>query len=355
MNSRLSLKLLGVIALVIGLAMAIVWISIDFFAIASFSALLDEYRVPNKQDVMTMFLDSAHRALVGAGLVALSAAMVLSYVVIRMILGPLHQMFRMTGKIGHGDYSSRLHIDADDEVGELGKAFNAMIDRLQRVERLRKKMVVDVAHELRAPLTNIRGYLEALRDGVVPPSAKGVESLHEETVRLGNLLDALMRLSAADAASLTLERQVIDLDELVTRSLNVFAQQFADKAISPRLQIAAGAGRAMADCEQIAQVMQNLMDNALRYTPHGGTVQISIERASDAIKVVFANTGEAIATQDLPLIFERFYRVEKSRSRESGGAGIGLAIVKELVEAHGGGVGAESSAGENRIWFTIPA
>ena len=216
-------------------------------------------------------------------------------------------------------------------------------------------MVVDVAHELRAPLTNIRGYLEAMRDGVVPPSAKVVESLHEETVRLGNLLDALMRLSAADAASLTLERKVIDLNELVTRSLNVFAQQFADKAISPRLRVADGAERAMADSEQIAQVMQNLMDNALRYTPHGGTVRISIERASDAIKVVFANTGEAIATQDLPLIFERFYRVEKSRSRESGGAGIGLAIVKELVEAHGGGVGAGSSAGENRIWFTLPA
>jgi len=354
MNSRLSLKLLGVIAVVICLAMGIVWISIDYFAVDAFSALLDTYKVPNKQDVIKMFLDSAHRALFGAGLAAILSAMALSYVLIRMILGPLHQMFRITGRVARGDYSGRLQIDAGDEVGALGQAFNVMIDRLQRIEQLRKKMVVDVAHELRAPLTNIRGYLEALRDDIVAPSAKIVESLHEETLRLGNLLDALMRLSAADAASLTLERRVTDLGELAIRLLNVFAHQFAEKAIFTSLQVANGAEHALADGEQIAQVMQNLMDNAARYTPRGGTLRISVERAPGAIKVIFASTGEAIAAQDLPLIFERFYRVEKSRSRDSGGAGIGLAIVKELVQAHGGVVGAQSSAGENRIWFTLP-
>ena len=353
--SQLSTKLLGVIALVIVLATFIVWVSIDYFAIDYFASLLDKYKVPKKNEVLEMFLEAAHRGLMWASLGALVLGLFLGFLVIRMILSPLYQMIGITGKIAHGDYTPRVRIASRDEIGELGAAFNAMTDNLQRIEQLRKKMVVDVAHELRGPLTNIRGYLEALSNGVLPPTSKIVEALHEETLRLGNLSEDLMRLSVADAARLTLRRESIDLRELLARSLNLFQAQFVDKAITVETPFSGSQDPVDADSEKLAQVVQNLLDNAWRYTPRGGQVRVSVEYPPKSAKVIVANTGEAISAEDLSLIFERFYRIDKSRSRKHGGAGIGLAIVKELIEAHGGQVGAESATGENRIWFTLPA
>lgn len=355
LRSRLLWKLLAIIALVIALAMAVVWGAIDFFALDYFSYLLDQYNVPDKEKVMEMFLDAAHRYLIWAGLAALIAALVLGYVLIEMVLRPLYRMIALTQKISAGDYTARVQVDSDDEVGQLGKAFNAMTDSLHRVEQLRKRMVVDVAHELRAPLTNIRGYLEALSDGVVAPSRQIVESLNEETLRLGNLTEDLMRLSVADSARLTMEREKVDLRSLIAHGLNLFDAQFAGKAIKVETKFFTEDLTVIADSEKLSQVMQNILYNAWQYTPDGGRVNISVEREGGFIKAIFANTGDEIPQADLALIFERFYRVEKSRSRARGGAGLGLAIVKELIEAHGGEVGAESSEDEIRIWFTLPA
>ncbi len=267
----------------------------------------------------------------------------------------MHQILDITAKIAKGDFTSRVQTLPNDEIGELGKTFNAMTGTLERTEQLRKKMVVDVAHELRAPLTNIRGYLEAMRDGVADPGTKVVELLHEETLRLGNLSEDLMRLSAADSARLTLEREMVDLHDFISHSLKLFEGQFAKKRITTETRIASGAKRVSADAEKLAQIMQNLLHNAWQYTSADGKVGITVERVERAVKIIVANTGEQIAREDLSLIFERFYRVDKSRSREHRGAGIGLAIVKDLVEAHGGQVGAQSFTGENRIWFVLPA
>ena len=355
MTSRLVVKFVSVEALGILVAIVIVWLSIDFFALDYFSSLLDKYHVPQKKDVLGMFLESAHRYLVWAGFIGLAVPLCIGFSLIRRVLSPLHQMLGITVKIAQGDFTSRVQILPNDEIGELGKTFNAMADNLERTEQLRKKMVVDVAHELRAPLTNIRGYLEAMSDGVVEPGSKIVELLHEETLRLGNLSEDLMRLSIADAARLTLERAMIDLHEFLPHSLKVFEAQFAEKGITTDTRIASGAERVSADSEKLAQILQNLLHNAWQYTSPGGTVRIEVERIDGAIRIIVANTGEPIAHEDLTLIFERFYRVDKSRSRERGGAGIGLAIVKDLVEAHGGHVGAESAGGENRIWFVLPA
>ena len=354
-GSRLLAKLLGVIGLVIVLATAIVWSSIDFFAFDYFSSLLDQYHVPQKKEVLEMFLDAAHRGLIAAGLSSLALGLGAGLLLIRMILRPLYQMIDVARRMARSDYTSHVMADSDDEIGELGKAFNAMTDNLQRIEKLRRQMVVDVAHELRAPLTNIRGYLEALSTGLLPSTPKIIASLHEETLRLGNLTDDLMRLSAADAARLTLRKEPVDLGELVMHSLNLFRSRFAEKTIAVETQFKTGEQKVAADAEKLAQVVQNILDNAWRYTPHGGHVRISIEQTPGALKAICANTGDPIIGQDLSLIFERFYRVDKSRSREHGGAGIGLAIAKEMVEAHGGKVGAESVGGENRVWFTLPA
>lgn len=340
-------------ALVIALAMTMGWLAIDFVAFNYFSNLLNEHNIPDKQTIMQMFLDATHRYLAGTGFAALSLALLLGFFLIKTILRPLYQMIAMTRKIAEGDYMAKVQVSSGDEIGELGKSFNAMTDSLRKIELLRKNMVVDIAHELRAPLTNIRGYLEALSDGVLDPSSKVVELLQEETLRLGNLSEDLLRLSVADAARLTLQRTPVDLSELLAHALTLFGRQFADKAITVETQFPGELGT-MADPEKLAQVIQNLLDNAWQYTPQGGHVRITVERLPGAVKAIFANTGDPISEQDLPLIFERFYRADKSRSRERGGAGIGLAIVKELVEAHGGRVGAESSASETRIWFIMP-
>lgn len=355
LQSGLLLKLLAVIALVVAVVSAIVWLSVDYFALRYFTDLLDTYQVPKKDEVIDMFLSSAHRGLAWGALLSLAGGLAVGFGLIRMVLGPLYQMIRITRRISAGDFSARAPVSAQDEVGELGRAFNAMTNNLQRIEDLRKRMVVDIAHELRSPLTNIRGYLEALSTGVMEPTQQTIEALHDETRRLSNLTEDLMRLSAADAARLTLRRTSADPRLTLMQTLQLFKTHFADKDITVEPPAEGATGEIAVDVEKLQQIFQNVLDNAWRYTPRGGRLKIAIERASRGIRVTLANTGDPIAQEHLPLMFERFYRLDAARSRESGGgAGIGLSIVKELVEAHGGEVRAESAAGENRIWFTLP-
>ncbi len=215
-------------------------------------------------------------------------------------------------------------------------------------------MMIDVAHELRTPLTNIKGYLEALTDGVVSLSTETLELLQEETFRLVQLVEDILRLAKADAAKANLQKDEIQIEDLIVQVLDSFRSQLDTKRIGVQTHFAGGKKKVLADPHQLSQVVHNLLQNVWQYTQPGGTATISSELAPGEIKVVFANTGGELAERDLPYIFERFYRGEKSRSREHGGAGIGLAIVKELVEAHSGQVGAEISDRMTRIWFSLP-
>lgn len=353
MRSPLLRRLLVVIVLVIALALVIVWLAVDLFAADYHSFLMEKYNLP-KDEVQHIFLAAAHRYLFLAGFVALTLAVLLGSLLIRRILGPLYQMGVITGKVARGDYTMRARVSSSDEIGELAASFNRMTDSLQRFERLREDMVANVAHELRSPLTNMRGYLEALRDGVLPPSPKTYELLHEETLRLTALSNDLLTLSSADAAHSNLNPKKLDLREFIPHALDLFRVQFDAKEIAVETQFADGAEEVMADPDKLGQVVHNLLQNVWQYTPRGGRVRVSVEPSPGWVRVSFVNTGDGIAEEDLPFIFERFYRAEKSRSREYGGAGIGLAIVKELVEAHGGEVGAESSSAETRVWFTLP-
>lgn len=354
MKSRLLWKLLGINVLVIGVVIVVVWLALDYLATDYFMVLMKRYHI-SPTDSHEMFVAAVHRSLIWASLGALALAGVLSFLLTRKVLRPLAQMTESTRKIAAGDYTARVRIPSHDEVGQVAMAFNRMAESLQRIEHLRKTMVLDVAHELRTPLTNMQGYLEALRDGVVVPSKETFESLHEETLRLAKLVEDLLRLARADAARGTLHRQGIDLRELASQALDRFQPKFVMKRIGVTTELSGAADRVQADSEKLAQVFSNLLQNAWQYTPSGGTIRISAERSPGEIKLTFANTGERIAEEDLPFIFERFYRGEKSRSREHGGAGLGLAIVKELIEAHGGTVAAESTLAETKIWFTLPA
>lgn len=347
-------KLLGIHILTIGFVIVLVWLAIDYLAADYFMVLMKKYEI-SPTETHQMFLDATHRYLIWASIGALVLALTLSFLLMKRVLGPLTRMTDITRNIASGDYSDKVPITSGDEVGELAAAFNRMAESLQKIEQLRKTMILDVAHELRTPLTNIKGYLEALTDGVVTPSSETFELLQEETLRLVHLVEDILRLAKADAAKATLHITEVRLFGLIGHIMDSLRAQFNEKKIRVETHFSNGADQLRADPDKLSQVIGNLLQNALQYTLPGGTVGISAERMPGEIKVVFANTGGEIAEKDLPYIFERFYRGEKSRSRKHGGAGIGLAIVKELVEAHGGKVGAEVSSGEVRLWFTLPA
>ncbi len=353
MRNRLLWKLLGINLPVIAGVILVVWLAIDYLAASYFMVLMNEYHI-SPDEAHGIFVNAIHRYLLWASLCALGLAGALSILLTRKVLKPLSQMMAVTGRLASGDYTARVRVTSNDEVGRLGIAFNRMADSLQKIEQLRKTMVADAAHELRTPLTNVRGYLEALHDGVIPPSEETFAMLQAEILRLVNLSEDLLSLARADAASLDLQPQRFSLRQLVDEVLAFNRFRFEDKQLAVHSDFADGVDEILADRDKIQQAVRNLVDNAWQYTPVGGRFLVSVQRISEGIRVMFANTGAGIAAEDIPFIFERFYRGDKSRSREQGGAGIGLSIVKELVEAHDGRVGAESDAGETRIWFELP-
>jgi signal transduction histidine kinase len=333
--------------------MLIVWLAVDYLAADYFAALMERYHI-SPADSHAIFLDAIHRYLVQAGLFALVLATVLSLLLTRQVLRPLARMAEVTRRVAAGDLSARVETRSRDEVGRLAASFNQMTDSLERIETLRRSMVVDMAHELRTPLTNIRGYLEALADGVVVPSKATFDMLQDEILRLVRLVENLHQLTKADAARAHLRRETLRLSDLVSRALTVQRHHFESRGISVATRFGADAEQVTGDRDKLGQVLRNLIENAWQYGSRGGRFVITTERAAEGVTMTFANTGPAIPVADLPLIFERFHRAEKSRSRAGGGAGIGLAVVKELVEAHGGRVGAASEGGINRFWLTLP-
>jgi len=352
-RSRLIYKLLLVNIPVIAVVPVVVWVAVDYLAADYFMTLMDRYHV-NPLETHHMFLHAIHRYILWAGGAGLALAVALSFVLTRQVLKPLAEVAGGARRISRGDYRVRVRNGGGGEGGGGGRAFNAMADNLERIETLRKTMVADVAHELRTPLTNLRGYLEALRDGVVPPAPATFTMLEDEVLRLARLVDDLGQLTRADAARHLLRLEPVDVGTLVDEACGMFAPPLTGKGVALERRVAAGIQPLHADRARLLQVLRNLLDNAVQHTPAGGTVTVGAAPEGASVRLEVANTGPPIPPAELPLIFERFYRVDKSRSRASGGAGIGLAIVKQLVEAHGGAVGAESGGGTTRFWFTLP-
>lgn len=338
---------------VIGVIFLIVWLAIDKLAANYFMALMDTYDVA-PDDIHQMFLTSIHHYLVWAGLAALGLAILLSYLLTRRVLRPLLQMTAITKEVASGNYSLRAEITTRDEVGQLGVAFNSMADNLEKIELLRKTMVADVAHELRTPLTNLRGYLEALNDEIIPPTTETFQMLQRENFRLVHLVDNLQQLARADAARAFLKKEEILLSDLITQMLELYIPNFQEKEISVDTKFMIVDQVVVVDRDKLLQAIRNLVENCWKYTPENGDVLITIGPVPKGMKVDFRNSGPGISGKDLPYIFERFFRADRSRSRDRGGAGIGLAITRELIEAHGGHVGAESQPGETHIWFILP-
>ncbi len=353
MKRFLILKLLAVNLVVICFVVVIVWGAIDTLAAGYFVTLMEKYNV-SPEPAHEMFVGAVHRYLLWAFLGAVTLSIILSYLMMRRILGPLIRMTGITREIAAGNFSVRVPAGSEDEVGQLARAFNRMGESLAELEKLRRTLMIDVAHELRTPLTNIRGYLEALSDGVIPPSPETFALLQDETLRLVELVEDVLRLARADRAGGRLQLAPADIKEMVDEALEKYMGKLAKKGITLRKQAPGGRVTASVDRYGMARVLRNLTDNAARYTPEGGTLLIRIIPSEEGVVVDYTNNAGELTAPDLPYLFERFYRGEKSRSRSHGGAGIGLSIVKELVQAHGGEVGAEIRGGRVCIFFNVP-
>jgi signal transduction histidine kinase len=354
MKKHLLWKLLLNIVPIIAVTIIVVWLAIDKLAATYFMRLMENYAIAPHES-HRMFIESIHRYLAWAALAALGLALLLSYLMTKRVLRPLSQMTRISRELAAGNFNNRVEVVSQDEVGDLGLAFNSMADSLASLEQLRKSMVSDLAHELRTPLTNLRGYLEGLSDEVIPPSVETFRMLENEILRLVQLVDDLQQLTKADSAQAFLRRRELSCETLSSQVRALFERRFMAKNIDMKVVIDPPQLKLNADLDKLLQALRNLLENAWRYTPVGGTVILSAAEIADAVEISVMNSGEEISAKDLPFIFERFFRADRSRSRTHGGAGIGLSIVKQLVEAHGGQVGAESAEGNTRIWLRFPA
>jgi two-component system sensor histidine kinase BaeS len=293
------------------------------------------------------------QVLVLAVVAAAVGSVVSALFLARRLARPLAGIGAAARRVAGGDYAARVPRTGPEELASLADSFNQMAASLEEGERLRRDLIANTAHELRTPLTNLTGYLEGLRDGVITPSTATYDSLLEETERLARLARSLDSLAEGDRSGRPARLVEIDLAAQLAAAAELARPGLETKGIGLD-RVWASDLRAAADPDQLAQVLGNLLQNAGRYTPQGGRVTIAAAVRSDTVEVSVTNTGDGIPPEDLPHVFERFYRVEKSRDRARGGAGIGLAIVKQLVEGWGGRVGAESAPGATRFWFSLP-
>ena len=353
MKRYLIIKLLAVNLVVIGFVMILVWMAIDTLAAGYFVTLMEKYNI-SPEPAHAMFVDAIHRYLLWVSLAAVILAVILSYIMMRRVLAPLTQMNTITREIAAGNFALRVPTVSEDEVGQLARAFNRMSESLEKIERLRRNLMIDVAHELRTPLTNIRGYLEALNDGVLPPSGETFSMLQAETLRIVQLVEDVLQLARADAARDNLILENVDVGEIIRNLIGVNQTAYDERNITIDLKLPPGPVVVPADRNRLARVFRNLGDNAARYTPRDGEVLIGVETYDKTIRICYINPVENLTEAELPHLFERFYRGEKSRSRQHGGAGIGLSIVKELVEAHKGTVGAELLQNRLQICIKLP-
>ena len=301
------------------------------------------------------YIASINRALFFAVTMAGVIAILLTLALSRGILRRLDALTTAVQKMERGDLKQRVTNGSPDEIGRLAHAFNAMADSLARIEQLRRNMVSDVAHELRTPLSNIRGYLEAIQDGVVQPTRERIDSLFEEAMLLNRLVDDLQELAVAEGGQLKLARQPVVVRELVDKAMLALQCRTGERQVVLAAHIAANLPCVSVDAERVSQVLRNLLSNALEYTPAGGQVTITAAQVNHQVQVSVYNQGVGIAAEHLPYVFERFYRVDSSRTRATGGSGLGLAIVKQLVEAHGGRVWAQSTPNQDAtFFFTLP-
>lgn len=296
------------------------------------------------------------QSLLVASFAALAAAVVVSLFISHRIVEPLHAISTVSQRLAQGFYRERTLIGSDDELADLSRNVNRLAETLEQTEQRRMALLADVAHELRTPLATIEGYMEGLIDGIVQPSRETYTLVLSESVRLQRLIEDLMLLSRVEAGQIPIMCRSVDLRPLLENLVAQFQPQLSSDHVTLKLNMPAELPLIWADPDRVNQVLINLLSNAFRYTPDDGTVTLHVYTHEDYLVVTVQDTGIGIAPEHLSQLFERFYRVDKSRARASGGNGIGLTIARHLVYAQGGEIWAES-AGMGKgssFYFTLP-
>ncbi len=317
---------------------------------------------PMGQSLYGNFRAGVMEALAWALLAAIAAAVIVSWFVSRQVVTPLQGMMQASQRIAEGHYEERVQVpgniqrDELDELAQLALRFNQMAAKLDQTETMRRQLIGDVAHELRTPLTVIKGTMEGLMDGVLPAESETYQQVHQEVDRLQRLVADLQELSRVEAGAVPLNFQPVSVDHLVDTVTGRLCRLFEDKGVQLEVHLPEHLPAVTGDEDCLIQVLGNIVGNALKYTPEGGRVEISACQQNQMVLLSVQDTGTGISAEHLPHIFTRFYRVDKSRARASGGSGIGLTIAKSIVEAHGGKIWVESE-GEGKgstFFFTLP-
>lgn len=306
-------------------------------------------------DIQGAVSAGVNEAILWGALAAVIVAVIASYLVSGWITRPLAHMAEVAGQIAGGDYRQRVSHTPNDEIGRFATAFNDMAGQLQKTEELRQELLGTISHEIRTPLANIEGYMQGLMDGVVPAEPETYELVRREAARLGRLVTDVERLSRLEAGAEAITPRSLAVSEAVEPVVGPLRPQFANSGISFSLSCLEPCPKIWADPDKFAQILGNLLSNSLRYTPRGGAVKVDVRAQDRMVAFVVEDNGVGIPPADLPHVFERFYRVDKSRSSSSGGSGIGLAVAKALTEQMGGSIKAESLPGSyTRFTFLLP-
>jgi two-component system sensor histidine kinase BaeS len=313
-------------------------------------------------DLFTNFRSAVVEALTVAGLSALLAAVVVSLFVSRRVVLPVQEMMTASQRIADGHYDERVGVPGEappdelDELARLALSFNRMTARLEQTEARRLELIGNVAHELRTPLASIKGYMEGLIDGVLPAEVATFQQVYREADRLQRLVYDLQELSRVEAGTFELHPKPTAVARLVEFVVDRLGRQFEEKRVTLETDVSPDLPLIRADEDRVGQVLLNLVGNALQYTPSGGRVSLVARREGEKVRLSIQDTGVGISPEHLPHVFERFYRVDKSRSRAGGGSGIGLTIARHLVEAHGGQIEAASDGPGlgSTFSFTLP-
>jgi signal transduction histidine kinase len=307
--------------------------------------LLTARRNPALEPAEALFLQRTTRAAALATFGAMLVALTMSFFLARTLTRPLRDLTGAAQNIARGHLEQQVDIRSQDEIGQLAVAFNLMSQEVARANQLRRQMTADIAHDLRTPLTVVGGYIEAMRDGVLEATPERLKLIYTEIERLQKLVGDLRMLSQADAGELPLNSQLADPAALLRRAVGLFEHHAGQKGVEIEMEASGTLPAVRIDEDRMMQVLDNLLSNALRYTPSGGKIVLSAEAVGSAVRLTVRDTGAGIPAEELPYIFNRFYRSDTSRHAEAGESGLGLSIVRALIEAQGGRVWAESEPG----------
>ena len=299
----------------------------------------------------TALINRINRAAITAGLIAVVVSLLLASLLAYRLMRPVRELTKAANQLAHGDFSQQVPVHGNDELADLGRAFNQMAASLEEAEISRRAMTADIAHELRNPLSVQRATLEALQDGIYPLTIKNLKSVMEQNYLLNRLVEDLRTLALADSGQLSLEYTPTDLTALVERVVERYKPQADSRDISLMVSTPDHFPMISLDPGRVGQIIGNLLSNALRYTPDSGRIDIevnyphdgsAISNQTDLIQITIHDNGPGIPSEALPHIFDRFFRADRARSRDEGGSGLGLAIARQLAQAHGGNLEAQN-------------